>query len=80
MLVLGVLEIVVLDFRGARVHAYHFKLGLFSNTSTFMPKTPTVKVKGRKINVIQDSRHKLMLSCSDCRESRISTDLYIFKK
>lgn len=52
-------------------------LGKFSNKSTFMPKNDTENVNGRKMNVIQLSRHIESPSCSDCLESRIATDRYI---
>lgn len=34
---------------------YHFIAGSFENRSTFMPKKPVIKVKGRKMNVIHDN-------------------------
>ena len=56
---------------------YHLMLGLLVKVSTFMPKKPTVNVKGRKMNVTQLSRHIDVLSCNPCLLSRIPTDLYI---
>lgn len=57
---------------------YHFMEGLFSKRSTFIPKKPDIKVRGRKIKVTQDNLHMLVPSCNDCRESLIATDLYIY--
>ncbi len=45
--------------------------------SRLHPKKLLIKVKGRKMNVIHDKRHMLVLSCKEWRLSRISTDLYI---
>lgn len=42
-----------------------------------MPKKVPINVNGRKIKVIQDNLHMEVFSCRECRESRISTDLYI---
>ena len=55
----------------------HLMLGSFVNVSTFIPKKPTVKVRGRKMKVIQLRRHMDVLSCKPCLLSRISTDLYM---
>lgn len=41
--------------KGKTVMKYHFIFGLFSKRSTFMPKKPVMKVRGRKMNVIHDS-------------------------
>lgn len=44
---------------------YHFIAGLFENRSTFMPKKPVIKVKGRKMNVIHDNLwYRLAVICS----------------
>ena len=56
---------------------YQLIEGSSLKVSTFMPKKPTIKVNGRKMNVIQLSRHMESPSCNDCRESLIPTDLYI---
>lgn len=59
------------------VSTYHFNGGLYLNSSTFMPKRPAKKVNGKKMNVIQLSRHKLVFSSSDWRASWMLIDLYI---
>ncbi len=53
-------------------------LGFSANVSTFMPKNPTVNVRGRKMNVIHDRRQRDVFNSKDCLESLISTDLYIY--
>lgn len=67
--------------RGIAMAKYHQMLGKDLSppwkVATFMPKKPLRKVRGRKMNVIQDSRHMDVPSWSECRESRISTLLYI---
>src|SRR6202000_1939149 len=63
---------------GPAATKYHFKLGLLRRASTFMPNAPTRKASGRKMKVIQLRRHRLALSSSECFESRIVTDLYIY--
>ena len=62
---------------GAATMKYHFTWGLLRNSSTFMPKMPARKVRGRKMKVIQLSRHRLVFNSRDWRASRIPTDLYI---
>lgn len=61
--------------RGTAAIKYH-RIGGW-NEATFMPKNPTRKVRGKKMNVIQLKRHRLVASSSDCSESLIETDLYI---
>jgi len=61
------------------IRTYHFKGGFECISDTFIPKIPARKVSGRKIKVIQLSRHKLVLSSRDWRASRIAIDLYICK-
>ena len=63
--------------KGTTATKYHFKLGESFKASTFIPNAPTRNVSGRKINVIQLSRHKLAFNSRECFESRIETDLYI---
>lgn len=66
---------------GMATMKYHFRPGKFPSpgwkVATFMPKKPEMKVKGRKMKVIQERRHMERPSWRDWRESRISTDLYI---
>lgn len=57
---------------------YHFKAGSSRSSATFIPKKLVRNVSGRNVNVIQLSRHRLVLSSSDRRASRILIDLYIF--
>ena len=51
---------------------------IMKEATTYMPKKPARKVSGRKMKVIQLSRHKLVLSSSDWRASRMPIDLYIY--
>lgn len=41
--------------KGKTVMKYHFIFGFRSKRSTFMPKNPVMKVRGRNIKVIHDS-------------------------
>lgn len=41
--------------KGKTVIKYHLIFGFPWKRSTFMPKTPVMKVRGRKINVIHDN-------------------------
>jgi hypothetical protein len=60
------------------VTKYHFSEGAsFTKVSTFMPKKPTRKVRGKNTKVIQLSRHKLALSSTERRAPQMLTDLYI---
>ena len=64
--------------RGTAAMKYHRIEGYWGwIEATFMPKNPTRKVRGKKMNVIQLKRHRLVASSSDCFESLIVTDLYI---
>lgn len=65
------------SMRGTAVTKYHLMLGSSAKVSTFIPKKPTMKVKGKNMKVIQDRRHIDVFSCKECRESLISTLLYM---